>query len=123
MWDLMLFSGCHTRGQRLRKKRQFLLATGYTASCRHVITSDLSPYFLVGHANLQCFILQGILFLFYKDILVIGSGNYISFFMLLHRITIRCLFIVQISIFTIFYNGSPLPGSCCKAIATRSCGF
>ena len=20
MWDLMLFSGCHTRGQRLRKK-------------------------------------------------------------------------------------------------------
>ena len=32
-------------------KRQFLLATGYTASCRHVITSDLSPYFLVGHAN------------------------------------------------------------------------
>ena len=47
MWDLMLFSGCHTRGQRLRKKRQFLLATGYTASCRHVITSDLSPYFLI----------------------------------------------------------------------------
>ena len=31
------------------KKRLFLLATGYTGSCRHVITSDQSPYFLIGH--------------------------------------------------------------------------
>ena len=34
------------------KKRSFLLATGYTGSCRHVITSDQSPYFLVGHNEL-----------------------------------------------------------------------
>ena len=37
-------------GQRLRKKRHLLLAVA--SSCRHVITSDQSPYFLVGHVEL-----------------------------------------------------------------------
>ena len=34
-------------GQRLRKKRHFMLAV--ESSCRHMITSDQSPYFLIGH--------------------------------------------------------------------------
>ena len=38
------------RANALEKKRHLLLAVA--SRCRHVITSDQSPYFLVGHVEL-----------------------------------------------------------------------
>ena len=46
MWDSLLFSDGHKASWPTSKKNTHLLLA-VASSCRHVITSDQSPYFLI----------------------------------------------------------------------------
>ena len=51
MWDSMLFSDGHKASWPTSKKNRHLYLA-VASSCHHMITSDQSPYFLVGHIEL-----------------------------------------------------------------------
>ena len=59
-----------------KKNRPLLLAVA--SSCRHVITSDQSPYFLVGHVELVAICKYTDIFIYFSGI-VGGSFLVISF--------------------------------------------
>ena len=79
MWDSMLFSDGHKASWLTSKKNRHLLLA-VASSCRHVITSDQSPYFLVGHVELVAVCKYTDIFIYFSAFTYCWRFNFGYFF-------------------------------------------